>query len=146
MTAIERDSPAFKDVLTKDYTRHELDKTHLGPVVDLISNKKVGGAEARATDVFGSVYEYFLEQFALAESRKGGEFYTPRSVGWLFVKLLEQYQVRVYGPCCGSSGMFVQPQSSLEPMPAAMATAVRPRGTSLFTARSRTTLHGPWLG
>ena len=80
MTAIERDNPALKDVLPKDYARPALDKTRLGQVIDLVSNIKVGGAEARATDVLGAVYEYFLEQFALAEGRKGGEFYTPRSV------------------------------------------------------------------
>ena len=108
MTAIERDNPALKDVLPKDYARPALDKTRLGQVVDLVSNIKVGGAEARATDVLGSVYEYFLEQFALAEGRKGGEFYTPRSVVRLLVEMLEPYQGRVYDPCCGSSGMFVQ--------------------------------------
>lgn len=108
MTAIERDNPALKDVLPKDYARPVLDKTRLGQVVDLVSNIKVGGAKARATDVLGSVYEYFLEQFALAEGRKGGEFYTPRSVVCLLVEMLEPYQGRVYDPCCGSSGMFVQ--------------------------------------
>ena len=108
MTAIERDNPALRDVLPKDYARPALDKTRLGQVVDLVSNIKVGGAEARATDVLGGVYEYFLEQFALAEGRKGGEFYTPRSVVRLLVEMLEPYQGRVYDPCCGSSGMFVQ--------------------------------------
>ena len=108
MTAIERDNPALKDVLPKDYARPALDKTRLGQVVDMVSNIKVGGAEARATDVIGNVYEYFLEQFALAEGRKGGEFYTPRSVVRLLVDMLEPYKGRVYDPCCGSSGMFVQ--------------------------------------
>ena len=108
MTAIEQDNPALKDVLPKDYARPALDKTRLGQVVDLVSNIKMGGAEARATDVLGSVYEYFLEQFALAEGRKGGEFYTPRSVVRLLVEMLGPYQGRVYDPCCGSSGMFVQ--------------------------------------
>ena len=108
MIAIERDNPALKDVLPKDYARPALDKTRLGQVVDMVSNIKVGGAEARATDVLGNVYEYFLEQFALAEGRKGGEFYTPRSVVRLLVEMLEPYQGRVYDPCCGSSGMFVQ--------------------------------------
>ena len=98
MTAIE----------PKDYARPALDKTRLGQVVDMVSNIKVGGAEARATDVLGEVYEYFLEQFALAEGRKGGEFYTPRSVVRLLVEMLEPYMGRVYDPCCGSSGMFVQ--------------------------------------
>ena len=108
MTSIERDNPALKDVLPKDYARPALDKTRLGQVVDMVSNIRVGGADARATDVLGSVYEYFLEQFALAEGRKGGEFYTPRSVVRLLVEMLEPYQGRVYDPCCGSSGMFVQ--------------------------------------
>ncbi len=75
MIAVERDNAALKDVLPKDYGRDALDKERLGQVVDLISNIKVGGAEAQATDVLGQVYEYFLEQFALAEGRKGGEFY-----------------------------------------------------------------------
>ena len=88
MTAIEQDNPALRDVLPKDYARPALDKTRLGQVVDLVSNIKVGGAEARATDVLGSVYEYFLEQFALAEGHKGGEFYTPRSVVRLLVEML----------------------------------------------------------
>ena len=108
MIAIERDNPALKDVLPKDYARPALDKTRLGQVVDMVSNIMVGGAEARATDVLGNVYEYFLEQFALAEGRKGGEFYTPRSVVRLLVEMLEPYQGRVYDPCCGSSDMFVQ--------------------------------------
>ena len=108
MTSIERDNPALKDVLPKDYARPALDKTRLGQVVDMVSNIRVGGADARATDVLGGVYEYFLEQFALAEGRKGGEFYTPRSVVKLLVEMLEPYQGRVYDPCCGSSGMFVQ--------------------------------------
>ena len=108
MAAIERDNPALKDVLPKEYARPALDKTRLGQVVDMVSNIRVGGADARATDVLGSVYEYFLEQFALAEGRKGGEFYTPRSVVRLLVEMLEPYQGRVYDPCCGSAGMFVQ--------------------------------------
>ena len=108
MTAIERDNPVLNGVLPKDYARPALDKTRLGQVIDMVSNIKLGGAEARATDVLGSVYEYFLEQFALAEGRKGGEFYTPRSVVRLLVEMLEPYQGRVYDPCCGSSGMFVQ--------------------------------------
>ena len=108
MTAIERDNPVLNGVLPKDYARPALDKTRLGQVIDMVSNISVGGAEARATDVLGSVYEYFLAQFALAEGRKGGEFYTPRSVVRLLVEMLQPYQGRVYDPCCGSSGMFVQ--------------------------------------
>jgi type I restriction enzyme M protein len=108
MVAIERDNPALRDVLPKDYGRDALDKQRLGQVVDLVSNIQVGGADAQANDVLGRVYEYFLEQFALAEGRKGGEFYTPRSVVRLLVEMLEPYRGRVYDPCCGSSGMFVQ--------------------------------------
>ena len=108
MAAIERDNRVLKEVLPKDYARPALDKTRLGQVVDLISNIKVGGSEARATDVLGNVYEYFLEQFALAEGKKGGEFYTPRSVVRLLVEMIEPYQGRVFDPCCGSAGMFVQ--------------------------------------
>ena len=108
MTAVERDNLGLRDVLPKEYGRDALDKERLGQVVDLVSNVKVGGAEAQANDVLGQVYEYFLEQFAIAEGRKGGEFYTPRSVVRLLVEMLEPYQGRVYDPCCGSSGMFVQ--------------------------------------
>jgi type I restriction enzyme M protein len=108
MAGIERDNPALKGVLPKDYARPALDKTRLGVLVDLISNIKVGDAEARSKDVLGRVYEYFLSQFASAEGKKGGEFYTPRSVVRLLVEMLEPYRGRVYDPCCGSSGMFVQ--------------------------------------
>ena len=108
MGGIERDNPALKGVLPKDYARPALDKTRLGQLIDLISNIKVGDAEARAKDVLGRVYEYFLSQFASAEGKKGGEFYTPRCVVKLLVEMLEPYRGRVYDPCCGSSGMFVQ--------------------------------------
>ena len=108
MTAVERDNPALRGVLPRDYARPALDQRRLGQVIDLVGNIKVGGAEARATDVLGRVYEYFLNQFALAEGRKGGEFYTPRSVVRLLVEMIQPYRGRVYDPCCGSSGMFVQ--------------------------------------
>ena len=108
MTAIERDNPALKDVLPKDYARPALDKTRLGQLVDLISNIDIGDEESRSRDVLGRVYEYFLSQFASAEGKKGGEFYTPRFVVRLLVEMLEPYNGRVYDPCCGSSGMFVQ--------------------------------------
>ena len=108
MAAIERDNPALKSVLPKDYARPALDTTRLGQLIDLISNIQVGDEEARAKDVLGRVYEYFLSQFASAEGKKGGEFYTPRCVVKLLVEMIEPYQGRVYDPCCGSSGMFVQ--------------------------------------
>ena len=108
MTAIERDNQALRGVLPKDYGRDGLDKQRLGEVIDLVSNIRVGGTNAQATDVLGRVYEYSLEQFAMAEGRKGGEFYTPRSVVRLLVEMIEPYQGRVYDPCCGSAGMFIQ--------------------------------------
>ena len=108
MVRIERDNPALKDVLPKDYARPALDKQRLGQLVDLIGNIHVGSAEARARDVLGRVYEYFLSQFASAEGKRGGEFYTPRYIVKLLVEMLEPYRGRVYDPCCGSSGMFVQ--------------------------------------
>ena len=108
MSAIERDNPALKDVLPKDYARPALDKQRLGQLIDMITNIKVGDEDARSNDVLGRVYEYFLAQFASAEGKKGGEFYTPRCVVKLLVEMLEPYRGRVYDPCCGSSGLFVQ--------------------------------------
>ena len=108
MAAIERDNPALKNVLPKDYARPVVDKTRLGQLIDLVSNIRVGDAESRSKDVLGRVYEYFLSQFASAEGKKGGEFYTPRCVVKLLVEMIEPYRGRVYDPCCGSSGMFVQ--------------------------------------
>ncbi len=108
MAGIERDNSALKGVLPKDYARPALDKTRLGQLIDMISNIKVGDEASRAKDVLGRVYEYFLSQFASAEGKKGGEFYTPRCVVKLLVEMLEPYRGRVYDPCCGSAGMFVQ--------------------------------------
>jgi type I restriction enzyme M protein len=108
MSGIERDNPTLKGVLPKDYARPALDKQRLGQLIDLVTNIKVGDAESRSKDVIGRVYEYFLSQFASAEGKKGGEFYTPRCVVKLLVEMLEPYKGRVYDPCCGSSGMFVQ--------------------------------------
>jgi type I restriction enzyme M protein len=108
MAATERDNPALKGVLPKDYARPTLDKERLGQLIDLISNIKVGDEASRAKDVLGRVYEYFLSQFASAEGKKGGEFYTPRCIVKLLVEMIEPYRGRVYDPCCGSSGMFVQ--------------------------------------
>ncbi|MCC7547931.1 MAG: SAM-dependent DNA methyltransferase [Burkholderiales bacterium] len=108
MAGIECDNPALKGVLPKDYARPALDKQRLGQLIDMISNIRVGDEASRAKDVLGRVYEYFLSQFASAEGKKGGEFYTPRCVVKLLVEMLEPYRGRVYDPCCGSSGMFVQ--------------------------------------
>lgn len=114
MDAIERDNPSLKGVLTKNYGRPQLDKHRLGELVDLISTIGFGGEEARSKDVLGRVYEYFLGQFALAEGRQGGQFYTPRSVVQLLVEMLAPYKGRVYDPCCGSGGMFVQSERFIE--------------------------------
>ena len=114
MVAIERDNPSVRDVLPKEYARPALDQQRLGQLIDLISNIKVGDAEARAQDVLGRVYEYFLSQFASAEGKRGGEFYTPRCVVKLLVEMLVPYRGRVYDPCCGSSGMFVQSQTFVD--------------------------------
>jgi type I restriction enzyme M protein len=108
MVAIERDNPSLKGVLPKDYARPHLDKPRLGGVIDLISTIGLGDAESRSKDVLGRVYEYFLSQFASAEGKKGGQFYTPRAVVRLLVEMLAPYKGRVYDPCCGSGGMFVQ--------------------------------------
>src|SRR6266852_6277350 len=108
MIAIERDNPSLKGVLPKDYTRPALDKQRLGEVIDLIGNIGLGDKESRSKDILGRVYEYFLAQFASAEGKKGGQFYTPRPVVQLLVEMLAPYKGRVFDPCCGSGGMFVQ--------------------------------------
>ncbi len=108
MDAIEKENASLKGVLPKVYARQNLDPTSLGELIDLISNIALGDAKSRSADVLGHVFEYFLGEFALAEGKKGGQFYTPRSVVELLVKMLEPYKGRVFDPCCGSGGMFVQ--------------------------------------
>jgi len=108
MVAIERENPSLKGTLSKDYGRPSLDKQRLGELIDLVSGIGFKEEDDRSKDVLGRVYEYFLGQFASREGKKGGEFYTPRSVVKLLVEMIEPYQGRVYDPCCGSSGMFVQ--------------------------------------
>ena len=108
MTGIERGNGALRDALPKDYSREALGKQRLGRLIDLVGSIALGDAESRSKDVLGRVYEYFLSQFTGAEGRRGGEFYTPRSVVRLLVEMLEPHRGRVYDPCCGSSGMLVQ--------------------------------------
>ncbi len=108
MDAIEKENPPLKGVLPKDYARPALDKIMLGELIDLLSNIGFKQDAGEARDVLGRVYEYFLSQFAGAEGKRGGEFYTPQSVVRLLVEMLEPYKGRVYDPCCGSGGMFVQ--------------------------------------
>jgi type I restriction enzyme M protein len=113
MIAIEKENPTLKGVLPKDYARPALDKTRLGEVIDLFSFK-VGDKESRSKDVLGRVYEYFLSKFASAEGKNGGEFYTPTSVVRLLVEMIQPFKGRVYDPCCGSGGMFVQSEKFVE--------------------------------
>lgn len=108
MAAIERDNKSLKGVLPKNYARPALDKQRLGEVIDLIATIGLGNKEARQQDILGRVYEYFLGQFAEKEGKGGGEFYTPQCVVRLLVEMIEPYQGRVFDPCCGSGGMFVQ--------------------------------------
>ena len=114
MVAIERDNPSLKGVLPKDYARPALDKQRLGELIDLIATIALGDKENRSKDILGRVYEYFLSQFASAEGKKGGQFYTARCVVQVLVEMLSPYTGRVYDPCCGSGGMFVQSEKFAE--------------------------------
>lgn len=114
MLAIERDNATLKGVLPKDYAHPRLDKQRLGQLIDLIGNIGLGSKANRSKDILERVYEYFLSEFASAEGKKGGQFYTPRCVVRLLVEMLSPYQGRVYDPCCGSGGMFVQSEKFIE--------------------------------
>src|SRR6184192_4745065 len=114
MVAIERDNPRLKGILPKDYARPALDKNRLGELIDLIGTIGMGDKADRAKDILGRVYEYFLAQFASAEGKKGGQFYTPSRVVRVLVEMLAPYKGRVYDPCCGSGGMFVQSEKFIE--------------------------------
>ncbi|APG06967.1 DNA methyltransferase [Bradyrhizobium japonicum] len=114
MSEIEKANPSLKGVLSKDYNRPALDKIMLGELIDLVSGIGMGEPDDKAKDVLGRVYEYFLGGFAGSEGKRGGEFYTPRSVVRVLVEMLEPYKGRVYDPCCGSGGMFVQSEKFVE--------------------------------
>lgn len=114
MIAIEKVNPTLKGVLPKDYGRPALNSVMLGELIDLISGIALGEGKDKARDLLGRVYEYFLGQFAGSEGKRGGEFYTPRSVVRTMVEMLEPYKGRVYDPCCGSGGMFVQSEKFVE--------------------------------
>ncbi|ESJ26646.1 DNA methyltransferase [Cupriavidus sp. HPC(L)] len=114
MRAIEKDNESLKGVLPKDYSRPALNKVMLGELIDLISGIALDEEGDRSKDILGRVYEYFLGQFAGAEGKRGGEFYTPRSVVRVLVEMLEPYSGRVYDPCCGSGGMFVQSEKFVQ--------------------------------
>ena len=114
MRAIEKDNDSLKGVLPKDYARPALNKVMLGELIDLISGITLNEEGHASRDILGRVYEYFLGQFAGAEGKRGGEFYTPRSVVRVLVAMLEPYKGRVYDPCCGSGGMFVQSEKFVQ--------------------------------
>ncbi|WAW10830.1 type I restriction-modification system subunit M [Oxalobacter vibrioformis] len=113
MRVIEKDNESLKGVLPKDYARPALNKVMVGELIDLISGISLK-ENNRSTDILGRVYEYFLSQFAGAEGKRGGEFYTPQSVVRVLVEMLGPYSGRVYDPCCGSGGMFVQSEKFVQ--------------------------------
>ncbi len=114
MDAIEKDNPSLQGVLPKVYAQEKLDKTSLGGLINLVGTATLGTKDAQSKDLLGRVFEYFLGEFALAEGKKGGQFYTPGSVVKLLVAMLEPYEGRVFDPCCGSGGMFVQSEKFIE--------------------------------
>ncbi len=114
MLAIEKENSTIKGVLPKDYARPALDKTRLGELIDLFSGIGLGDKESRSKDVLGRVYEYFLGKFAMKEGQNSGQYYTPRSVVKILVDMIEPYHGRIFDPCCGSGGMFVQSEKFLD--------------------------------
>lgn len=114
MDAIERDNASLKGVLPKNYARPALDKQRVGELIDLIGTIALGDKESRSKDILGRVYEYFLGQFANAEGKKGGQFYTPRCIVQLLVAMIEPFKGRVLDPCCGSGGMFIQSEKFVQ--------------------------------
>lgn len=114
MLEIEKVNPGLKGVLPKEYARPGLNAVMLGELIDLVSGIGFRDSADTSRDVLGRVYEYFLGQFAGSEGKRGGEFYTPRSVVRTMVEMLEPYKGRVYDPCCGSGGMFVQSEKFVE--------------------------------
>lgn len=114
MYAIERDNRKLKGKLPREYARRGIPTERMGGLIDMIGSIAIGTDQARAKDILGRVYEYFLGKFAAAEGKLGGEFFTPSSVVRLLVEMIEPYEGRVYDPCCGSGGMFVQSEQFVE--------------------------------
>ena len=114
MVALERDNPRLKGSLNRNYGRADLDKHRLGELIDLIGSIQLAEAGSRSKDLLGRVFEYFLTQFASAEGKNGGQFYTPQCIVRLLVEMLAPYKGRIYDPCCGSGGMFVQSEKFVE--------------------------------
>lgn len=114
MEEIENKNPKLKGILQKNYARETLNKRSLGELIDLISSIGLGDYESKSKDILGRVYEYFLGMFADAEGKRGGQFYTPACIVKTLVKMIEPYKGRIYDPCCGSGGMFVQSEKFIE--------------------------------
>jgi len=114
MVALERDNPRLKGALNKNYGRADLDKHRLGELIDLIGSIQLADVASRSKDLLGRVFEYFLTQFASAEGKNGGQFYTPSCIVRLLVEMLAPYKGRIYDPACGSGGMFVQSEKFVE--------------------------------
>ncbi|MFM5846367.1 type I restriction-modification system subunit M [Aeromonas veronii] len=114
LTLIEQENPRLKGILDKRYARAQLPDGKLGELVDLVSKIGFGSDVSEARDILGQVYEYFLGEFASAEGKKGGQFYTPASIVRTLVAVLAPHHGQVYDPCCGSGGMFVQSEKFIE--------------------------------
>ncbi len=114
MEALEKENPTLKGVLPKVFARPNLDKASLGGLIDLIGNIALGDEASKSKDLLGRVYEYFLGEFASLEGKKGGQFYTPKSIVQTMVEMIEPYKGRVYDPCCGSGGMFVMSEKFVQ--------------------------------
>ena len=114
MLLIEKENNSIKGVLPKDYARPAIDKTRLGELIDLLSGIGLADKESRSKDILGRVYEYFLGKFALKEGHNSGQYYTPRSVVRILVEMIEPYHGRIFDPCCGSGGMFVQSEKFVQ--------------------------------
>lgn len=114
MEAIEKENPTLKGILPKVYARPNLDKASLGGLIDMVGNIALGTEAAKSKDLLGRVYEYFLGEFANAEGKKGGQFYTPKSIVRIMVEMIEPYKGRVYDPACGSGGMFIMSEKFIK--------------------------------
>jgi type I restriction enzyme M protein len=114
MDAVERENPSLKGVLPKNYGREALDKRRLGELIDVFSSLVMNEEGHKSKDLLGRIYEYFMGMFADAEGKRGGQFYTPRSIVQLLVHMIEPNSGRIYDPCCGSGGMFVQSEEFVE--------------------------------
>jgi type I restriction enzyme M protein len=114
LEAVEKENPKLKNVLNKNYTQLQIDPANLAGLIDLIATIPFQHADLHAKDILGHVYEYFLGQFALAEGKKGGQYFTPKSIVSLIVEMIEPYQGRVYDPAMGSGGFFVQSERFIE--------------------------------